>query len=242
MGEETDTSWMEGCESGWETDMAETAFAKSPTERIRFWMPVKSEKVITFLDEVPAFACWEHGFKIDGDFRHYATCLGHLKVDGKPMECVACVAADSKASVVSKYKIVPFSIIDGTEFILKNGKDKGKKRKNVKRLFIAKNKVWEKLARRAATLKKEGKSLRGAQFTVFRSSDDKSPSTGDDFEYIGHVDLATFEDSKVFDYAKLFKPDLELVARYMAQILRVSGSSAMTEGVERTADEVFGKD
>lgn len=239
----TESSWTVDLESGDEIDMKEQAYVRNPTERIRFWMPQSSDRTIIFLDEAPAFACWEHAFKIDGNFRNYATCLTHLPDGaGGKMECVACAAADGAKAPVSKYKIIPFSIIDRSSFTLKKGKDAGKTVTDQKRLFIAKNKTWEKLARRAANLAKEGKSLRGACFNVFRGADSQSASVGEDFEYAGHADLSKFADTKVYDYAEMLKPNPELVMRYMSRLTGMSGGDHDEGGVSTSAaDEVFKK-
>lgn len=216
--------WTDGLEGGWDVDMEEAGRVRCPTQNNRFWMPAGSERKIVFLTAKPSMAFWEHGMKIGKSFRNFATCLSHAK-----MECILC-ALDNKAS---KYKAVPFTIIDRSEYELKNGPKAGTKVKDSRRILVAKNQIWEKIARKAKALEADGKSLRLAEFTVFRSKDSKSPSTGDDFEFNRMADASEFEDCSEFDYKTLFAPNPELVVNYVQKMKSLSVD--MGEGGTPTA-------
>jgi hypothetical protein len=98
-------------------------------------------------------AYWEHSVKVGkAGWRNFATCLSHLGI-----ECVLDMLGADPTAPVNKYKAVPFTIIERSEYKLEKGPNAGKVIKNPKRLFIAKNKIWEKLARKAAKLKADGK-------------------------------------------------------------------------------------
>jgi len=221
----SETGWMEGLESGWGVDMEEAGRVRCPTQNSRFWMPTGSEKTIVFLSAKPSLAFWEHSMKIGKSYRNFATCLAHDK-----MECILC-ALDSR---VQKYKAVPFSIIDRSEYETKHGEKAGTKVKDTRRILVAKNQSWEKIARKAKKLEEDGNSLRMAEFRVYRSKDSKSPSTGDDFEFLRMVDPAEFEDTTEFDYNELFKPNPELVEKYVLQMKTLVGGGS--EGGEAASD------
>ena len=214
-------SWGAG-----EETMKESAFIHNPSRNVRFWMPQGDSRKIVFLDLDVSIALWEHAMKIGKDYRNFATCLSHL---GKP--CPLC----SLEGKVSKYKVVPFTVIDRSEYELKSGPKKGTRVKDTKRLFMAKSDIFERLARKMKRLKEEGKGLQMAEFEIFRSNKDKSPSTGDDLEYIKHVDAGEFEDIKPFDYEELLAPNIELVLAYidkMRGIASLGGEAASGGSVD----------
>jgi hypothetical protein len=220
--------WMDTVEVGTDIKMDEAAFVRDPTRNIRFWMPKGSEKTVVFLSPDAELAYWEHAMKIGDDFRNYATCLTHLRLD-----CPLC-ALEGK---VQKYKAIPFSLIDRSEFTLKSGDKKGTVVKDSKRLYVIKAGAWEKLARRVAKLKEDGKSLFLAEFRIFRSKADKSPSTGDDFEYIRHVPETDFEDVKVYPYADILAPNPELVLKYISKMKSLAAMAATSGPVAGKEDD-----
>lgn len=223
------SDWTETTKGGWDVDMTEAARIRCPTANNRFWMPRASEKTIVFLTEQPSIAFWEHAMKIGKNFRNFATCLSHMKI-----ECILCALEDK----IQKYKAVPFTIIDRSSYTLKSGDKAGTTVKDTKRLYVLKSSTWEKVARKAKKLQEEGKSLRFAEFKVFRSKDPKSPSTGDDFEFIRMVSPKEFEDSTEFDYKTLFEPNPELVAKYLLQMKSLAGISGGEEDDEGEVEGV----
>lgn len=208
------SDWTDGLDN----DVSTPASPKSPSRNLRFWMPPSSERTIVFLTEKPSFAFWEHSAKLK-DWRNFATCLCHLE----DTPCPLCALGTAGAQV-QRYKSQPFTIIDRTEYEGKYGENKGKKMKDTKRLYLAKSRVAEKIARKALSRKNAGESLRFAEFKVFRSSDAKSPGVGDDFEFIRMVPASELPDTEEFDYKELLKPDIELVM-HLARLLRSVGDS-----------------
>lgn len=221
------SDWIDSAEGGWDADMAEKAYVACPTGNMRFWMPSGSSRKVVFLTEEPSIALWEHQIKIGKSFRNWATCLAHQKV-----KCPLCELS-GPGQPVSKYKAMPFTVIDRSEYKITKGPRAGEIIKDSIRLFLAKGKVAEKLARKAERLKADGKSLRFAEFEVFRSKDDKSPNVGDDFEFIRMVDPASLPTRDELDYKKLLEPNLELVAKYLNALK--SRGTVEEEDTERSA-------
>ena len=112
---------------------------------------------------------------------HFKLCLEPL---GIPCDiCQFAMANDGKAK---RYKGMFFSVLDLSEWTDK----KGVKHSCEKKLLVAKKDTAEKLGRKWLARQEQGQSLRGAMFKVYRGSTDKSPSVGDDFEFVKMVDLS----------------------------------------------------
>jgi len=163
---------------------------KQKTYVNRFWLPPDSTATIVFLDDNPPII-EEHQLQIDGDWRHWLTCL---RMVGEP--CPVCDTLDNKAYTVGFY-----TILDMSEW-----KDKsGKIHKNELKLFPAKFKTLQVLKRLSA---KRG-SLEGCAFEVYRSTSD-APNTGDVFDFERKLTkdeiLELNPEAKPFDYAEILKP------------------------------------
>jgi len=211
MPEET-PSWLLG--TGLDTDMKGDYRAGGGGNR--FWMPKGTSRKIIFLtegDKAPVL--WEHQIKLGGSFRNWFTCLRPLGVP-----CPLCAWATGHNNQGARYKGAFFTVIDTHEFTDKSGK----KRSNEKKLLVAKENVAEKMKRKFLRLNEEGQGLRGAMFEVFRTSSDKSPSVGEDFEYIKHIDMSAVPDPKEFDYASILKPDPEKVKQVL-EALKMGGGT-----------------
>ena len=155
----------------------------------RFWMPKESEKEITFIDSEP-FTFWECNMQMNGNWRNWFTSLKSLN-QTCPLE----------EAGFKPYYVGMFTIIDHSEWTDK----KGNTHKDEVKLFPAKITVLKKLKRQ---MEKKG-SLKGCKFTVYRS-DDKSPATGDEFEFVDRIDVdKTFPEAKAFIYEDIFAPKSE---------------------------------
>ena len=218
-------SWMVG--TGLETDMS--GDPRGSGSFLRYWMPKSTSRKLVFLtdgDKAPVI--WEHQVQLNGSWKNWFTCLQPL---GRP--CPLCQFAAANNNKYSRSKVCLFTVIDTAEFTDKNGKA----RKNERRLFVAKQKITEKLKRRCSRLMEKGLNLRGALFEVYRTGDDQSPGTGEDFEYVEHVDLSVFPEVDEFDYSEL-APDPEKVTA-VAESLRAGMSwSASPPKSEGTSAEV----
>lgn len=208
MSEEKD--WVIG--NGIDTEFEKVV--KNESAGLRYWMPKGSEKRIVFLTEEPKIIYYEHQIKIGDSYRNFATCMA---MSGKP-----CPLCDMD---VQKYQAAAFTIIDTSKFQDKEGKEK----KNTKRLFIAKNNTWEKLVRQYRRRKEAGEKLRGAAYLVARGKDDKSPSVGEDFEFIGMVDLSKYPDTEEFNYREILKPNPEMILEYCRKLERNKAMSSKEE-------------
>lgn len=174
----------------------------------RFWMPENSEAEITFLDDAP-FSIWEHNLKLNGNWRNFFTCLKNIPgVDSCPL-------CDDGSSA---YYVGFFTVIDHREW----EDNKGNKHQHEVKLFGAKLNVIKKLKRQA---ERHG-GLRGKKFTVFRA-DGKTPNTGDDFDFLGEVDLSKEfldekgNEQKPFAYEEILAPKKE---KYLMRIVGESDS------------------
>jgi len=190
----------------------------------RYWMPAGSERRIVFLTEGNAAPIiYEHQMRIGsskGAYRNWATCLKPL---GGP--CALCDYAEANNNG-KRYKGMFFTVIDCSEY---KSKKTGETVSHQKRLMCCKKGVVETLTRKFNTLREEGKGLRGAMFTVYRKAEDKSPSTGEEFDYIKHVDLSAGEDTEEYNYAELLKPDPDKVKEFLARL----GAGSGTEGTDQ---------
>lgn len=173
----------------------------------RFWLKPHSSQQVIFLDDDP-IQFKEHQVCIDGSWQHWATCPD----DGT---CPLCDIGDKPRFVGV------WTVIDRAEY-----KDKkGQVHKDEVRLFVATPKVIAKLQRRSDKLKNDkGKAdgLVGLVFDVTRG-DEKSPSTGDDFELVGKAKPELMAGKEVPSYEDLFKPDERKLHRYAK---RLTGGSS----------------
>lgn len=218
---ETGASWVLG--GGMGGDM--TGDSGGGAGGMRFWCPKSQERRVIFLTEGDkAFGpVWEHNFRLDGRWTNWVTCLEPLGV-----ACPFCKFSKDNDGMFRRYKAVFFTIIDTHEFEDRSGK----KRSNVKRLFVAKKDTLEKLQRKYFQRLEAGGRFRGALFNIYRGSSEKSPSVGDDFDFVKDVDLDALPDTTEFDYLSLLKPDPAKIARLAA---RLSGEAA-PEGAGGSVD------
>ena len=204
-------SWLQ---SGIDADLgAESAGRSSDTANNRFWMPKGESRKIIFLssgaaDTGDVATVFEHQLNIYKNWRNWNTCLEPTGV-----ECPIC-KFQKEHNQFKRYKGMFFSIIDTTEFTDKSGNT----RKNLKKILCAKRGTAEILKRKYLSRFESDETLRGAMFKVYRTPDDKSPSVGEDFEFIKTVDLAGFEDSEPHNWEEILRPDPEAVNRSMTQL------------------------
>ena len=203
-------SWLQ---AGIDADVSSEAAGRSKdaTANNRFWMPKGETRKIIFLssgagDDVATV--FEHQLNIYKNWRNWHTCLEPAGV-----ECPIC-KFNREHNQFKRYKGMFFSIIDTTEFTDKSGNS----RKNLKKILCAKRGVAEIIKRKYLSRYENDETLRGAMFKVYRTPDDKSPSVGEDFEFIKMVDLAGFEDAEPHNWEEILRPDPEAVARAMAQV------------------------
>ena len=164
-------------------------------------MPKGQEKVVIFLTEGnKSPILWEHQFKLGGKWTNWCTCCKPLGV-----QCALCKWADTHNGSFNRYKGAFFTIIDTTEFEAKDGT----KKKNLKKLLVAKKDTVDILKRKWQTRVEAGEGMRGAMFKIYRPNSDKSCSVGEDFEFVKMVDMAAISDSAEFNYAEMLKPDPE---------------------------------
>lgn len=230
--EEVAAPWWGGeADSGLGSDMTGDP-SPGAGASMRYWMPKGSERKIIFLTDGdgpngPPPPIFEHNIKLGGSWRNWFTCLEPLGIP-----CPLCQYANENDGFGRRYKAMYFTIIDTHEF---EGRD-GKKKKNQKRLFVAKKDTVEILRRRFHDLAEMGKSLRGAIFKVYRTNSDKSAAVGEDFTYIGHADLDAFPDTTQFDYAEILKPDPEKVKKVITSLGGAVGGGGPKEGTSAGVD------
>jgi len=140
-------------------------------------------------------------------FKHYYSCLQPLGIP-----CPMCQRAET-AQDGRRYKAMMMSAIDCTGFQSKQGLIN-----NFKTIICFKQNVMERFERKMQELQSMGHSLRGAHFKIFRSRDNQSPKTGDDFSFQGMVDLAQYPDNAVHDWANLIAPDPVKVEEAMKEL------------------------
>jgi len=141
----------------------------------RFWLQQGADREIIFLtSETDYLVLYEHQVNVGGSWNNYATCLRGTSDD---VTCPLCDYAMDHSGKFRAYVAGFFTVVDATEFTDRAGKV----HKNVRRLFVAKNRTLELLKHKCAALHKKKLGLKYAQFNVHRTSDDKSPSVGNDF-------------------------------------------------------------
>lgn len=155
----------------------------------RLWLPPEKGTTIVFLDDDPPIL-EEHQLRIDGDWRHWYTCL---KVVGE--NCPACDTNNKP------YTVGFYTIIDMAEWT----DNKGKKHANELKLLPAKLSTLRILKH----LSQSHGSLAGCVFDVFRSSSDAA-NVGDLFEFKGKMTkeqiLALNKDAKPYNYSEILDP------------------------------------
>lgn len=223
-------SWIEEAveatkKTGWDSDLSSDK-PKCPSRFLRFWMPKGANTKLVFLTDEPRVVIWEHQIKLRDDYRNWATCLRHLKID-----CPLCQVTHPN---IKTYRVGMFTVIDRTVYTIKKGDRAGEEVKDQKRLLAVKGVSWEILALRAKKRHEKGESLRGAQFDVTRGKGEKSHNIGDDFEFDCMADLAEFKDTTELDYETLLKPDPELVKAYL---LSLNALGDYTEAANDDTDE-----
>jgi hypothetical protein len=173
----------------------------------RLWIKPETSMRVIFLDD-EQFSIWEHNPMVNNSYKdsHY-TCT-------KGMEG-GCALCDSK---FYRYYIGFLSVLDAEGWVSTKGKNKGETvGKYARQLLPMKTKSLRQLNVIKQNMKADGKSLVGAMFTLTRTGSD-SPTCGDVWTYVKHVDLDSEEfmfksklDNKMkspepFDYLKVFKP------------------------------------
>lgn len=202
-------SWYFEGNEGWEKskkeDAANRARSGSP---LRFFQPKDTATRLVWLD-TPGFFVYEHNFLINGSWHNYRTC------PNKEDNCPAC------QNGVGRSFICVSTVIDTSEWEDREGR----KRKCVKKLFVAKGTAKERLADQIGY--QEG-NLRGCVFEVKRGGGSRECATGEGFHFLGRLTeeklkalvkgwtpegVTIDEYLKPFDYKKIFKADIEELRR-----------------------------
>lgn len=161
----------------------------------RIWMPAGAKRELVFLDDEPT-CIHEHNPKLNGDWKSWFTCLSNVYDD------VACCEL-LNPSGYKPYYVGFFTVIDCTAWTDK----KGNTYQYEVKLFPAKLKTLKRLEMR----KKERGPFAGKLFSIMRV-DEKSPSTGDEFEVVRDADMAklfTVANYKGKKLGELFNPQNE---------------------------------
>jgi hypothetical protein len=157
----------------------------------RFWIPTGQSREIVFIDSLPA-VFKEHNAKLNGSWKNWLTCAAPYMSDGDLAPCCSIIG--------EPYQVAMYTIIDCSSWTDK----KGNSRQYEIKVLPAKYKTAMKLKRKNGDLQPEGKSLSGRLYKVVRETD-KSPSVGDEYEYVRDVDvsklfsLVTFRGKKLAD-------------------------------------------
>lgn len=182
---------------GWDNlDDFKIDYSKMPR---RLWLPEGSSKIIIFLDGEP-FRFYEHQLYLNSSWMNWFSC----RRQGKTSEvCPLCDFGDSP------YYVGMYTVIDCSEWTDR----KGVVHKNERKIFAAKIDTMKLLK-----LKKE--KLGGLALCKFEVSriGAKSPSVGNNFEFIERVDEKTVEKMlnegregerlkvEPFNYEEIFAP------------------------------------
>tara|TARA_R110002020_G_scaffold304058_3_gene519814 strand:+ start:810 stop:1517 length:708 start_codon:yes stop_codon:yes gene_type:complete len=203
--------------------------SKTGSANLRFWLPKGEERRIIFLTEGDkAKKIWEHQVRLNGDWRNWFTSLSWCGINPDPL-----MDFSQESNMFKRYNALVFSIIDTHEFTDRNGN----KRKNLKKLFLAKRDTAEILKRIYLKRLENDEGLRGAMFDVYRTNSDKSASVGEQFEFVKMVDLDSFEDTEEFDIGEVFEPQPKEVADAVEQLRRENGmAGAAPEGAKAKVD------
>jgi hypothetical protein len=143
----------------------------------RFWMPAGESREFVFLEDEP-FCIYEHNPKMNGNFRNWITCVKGI-LDG-PAPC--CEEIGEK----TRYYVGYFTVVDCSKWTDK----KGNTYQYELKFLAAKLKTLKKFKRKKEDrITGGGDGLVGCLYKGFRE-DDKSPSVGDEFEFLRTVDLS----------------------------------------------------
>jgi len=155
----------------------------------RFWLKPQIEAKIIFLDD-QAFRFHEHKLFMNGKMSHY-TCLGQLG-----QSCPLCDAAETQpdTEITIKAKpVVAYTILDLTPYTNKQGAVVQHSKKlfvcgeqSSKKLQISRNNMIQRDVEKGIS-EEEHPGLVAAKFSVART-EQKSPNTGDSFEFWKRVD------------------------------------------------------
>lgn len=176
-------AWFNQGFGGDHLDKAEKESANKAPKR--FWMKPDTSKKIIFLDDEP-FCIWEHALQINGSWiGNDFTCRKGMQDDAR---CPFC-NSNSRRTYVGFLTILD---VDGWT------NDKGKKFRNIRRLFPMKMKTLKQFKK----LKERKKSIVGCMYEMTRSSSDAAV-VGDMFDFLDKVD--PFEDEQYFYKSKMDK-------------------------------------
>lgn len=192
-------------------EAAKAAYEAGTVRRFFIKREDEEEATITFLDGdldddgmLDAVTLWEHNLKINGKWGNIHPCTQLQE------ECPICEGGDNP------YLITLFTIIDHREWTDKNGN----KHSNERKLFACKREVFKRLQKIAA---KRG-GLAGCTFEVSRSPSDKSPATGDSFDFVEKRTLKQIAKALGLDAEESVPYDYEEVIEYLnAKQLRKLG-------------------
>lgn len=178
----------------------------------RFWMPAEKSAKITFIDSEP-FCIWEVNMNLNGSWRNWFTSLKSMG-----QECPL------EEAGFRPYYAGFLTVIDHSVWT----DSKGVEHKDNVKLYAAKVSTMKKLKRQ---IEKNG-PLGGCQFDVYRS-DKKSASVGDEFDFIGKIDVSSqFPEAKAFDYQN------QLAPKSIAELRAIVGTAADTESNESDSESV----
>jgi hypothetical protein len=217
MSETTTPSWVQGL--GATADMTGD---KKQNITFRMWLkPGENKKVVFITDGNQAPVIWEHNYQaMQRGKRTWTNWMTCLQSAGET--CPMCQFSE-EYDLYRRYKIQLFAVIDLTPWVNKRTE---KKHEHSRRSLTIKSRMQEKLMRKYLKLVDDGKVLTGAQFTIYRSADEKSPSTGDDFEYDKHIDLSSFPEDVTapLDFEEL-APDAKKMREIVAHMRAERGGS-----------------
>ncbi len=197
---------------------------------MRFWLPRGEERRVIFLtDGNEAAKVWEHQVRLNGDWRNWFTSLKWCGIEPDPL-----LEFTEETGMFKRYNAFVFTVIDTHEFTDRNGN----KRKNLKKLFLAKKDTAEILKRLYLKRVDNDEGLRGAMFDVYRTNSDKSASVGEQFEFVKMVDIDSLEDSEPYDIGEIFAPDPDAVSDAVRQLRFEHGvvKDSKAEGTDETVE------
>lgn len=143
----------------------------------RLWIPATQSKDTVWVDDAPV-CIHEHNPKMNGNYRNWITCL-----QGVHDEVVCC----AKLGPSSRYYVGYLTSVDCSEW----QDQRGNKHQYEMRLVPLKLRSLKKFRRK---VEDRGKMI-GTMWRLTRE-DDKSPTCGDDWEFLRDVDMA-----KMFEFA-----------------------------------------
>lgn len=197
-----------------------------------FFMKQSESRKIIVLDVAPYLFHWHEWPGPGGDWknRRGETCL---KGTGQP--CPGCAKFGREGAWV-----MGLTIIDLTPFTPQKGKNAGVLQRFQRKFMPVKSSVIEKYER---LYKKLDMNFRGAALTVHRSTKDKSPAAGDDFDFhkrLTEAELQRYgaDTIKVVDYNKAFSPlSPELFAYVLHAGQRETAGGEDLAGVDTAEDD-----